>query len=235
VATLKITKDANKGDGGVCYTVEWTSKCLTSLEDSFDVSKGFWFVGPEQYEQHFPLKADQCRRDPVPLLPGDFLQNAGRFFGGVAEPYWLNSEGVAIWVPPEVPLFYAWKDGLMNLSARRSPPYHFSRVGPLKFTYKICHAGNPKQTHMFVSKRFLGFPASWPVEEVLQRPIWSTWAQYKAGVTAEDVRSLAASLKKHDLPCSQLEIDDRWESHYGDALFDPVKFPDPVGLVWFSL
>lgn len=31
--------------------------------------------------------------------------------------------------------------------------------------------------------------------------------------------------------CSQLEIDDRWETDYGDMEFDPVKFPDPTAMI----
>lgn len=115
----------------VCYDIMWTSTILKSFEDCFNLEdEHYWFVGPEEYEQHFPIKADNQRR-PVPYLPGDmlqvsrfflinewhvkllFIQDREGYFGGVTEPYWLSSEGVALWLmgndPTQgQPLFVSW-------------------------------------------------------------------------------------------------------------------------------
>jgi len=235
LATLRVSRDESHsehdGQMSACFTVEWTSVCMTALEDSFDVTQGYWYAGPEQHEQHFPLRADRNHRGPVPLLPGDFFQNFEKYFGGVAEPYWLHSEGVAVWVPPNVPLFYSWQDGYLRLSARRRPPYQPSADSNLRLTYKVCLGANLKHAHLYALRHLIGMPSASPHDEVLRAPIWSTWAEYKDGVTADDVRELAANLQLHQLPASQLEIDDRWECSYGDAEFDCEKFPNAANLV----
>lgn len=41
----------------------------------------------------------------------------------------------------------------------------------------------------------------------------------------------ADAIQSNGFNCSQLEIDDRWETHYGDTDFDPVKFPDPTAMI----
>jgi hypothetical protein len=59
---------------GVCYNVHWESNVLKSFQDCFDLSPNHkWFVGPEEYVQHFPLDL-QNERKMVPFLPGDMLQ-----------------------------------------------------------------------------------------------------------------------------------------------------------------
>lgn len=50
-------------------------------------------------------------------------------------------------------------------------------------------------------------------------------------VDQQKVLEFAREIVKRDLPRSVLEIDDRWQSAYGDVTFDPVKFPDPKKMV----
>ncbi len=41
----------------------------------------------------------------------------------------------------------------------------------------------------------------------------------------------AKEITSHGLPNSQLEIDDKWETRYGDFTFDSKKFPNPHEMV----
>ena len=85
------------------------------------------------------------QRSRVAYVPGDMLQNNVTYFGGVVEPYWLSSKGVALWVPPGVPLFYSWneensnnaEDKLMCLQAKNIAPYPTIEQHP--------EIGNPAQ------------------------------------------------------------------------------------------
>jgi alpha-glucosidase (family GH31 glycosyl hydrolase) len=45
------------------------------------------------------------------------------------------------------------------------------------------------------------------------------------------VVEFADAIRANGFNCSQLEIDDRWEPHYGELQFDLTKFPSPRALV----
>ena len=62
-------------------------------------------------------------------------------------------------------------------------------------------------------------------------PVWSTWAEYKQDINQSVVLDFAHAIKEQGFRASQVEVDDNWEQCYGDATFDPVKFPDPGGMV----
>lgn len=66
---------------------------------------------------------------------------------------------------------------------------------------------------------------------LVERIIWSTWAEMKADVNTAKVLEMADRLRSLDLPGGIIEIDDKWQRHYGDTHFDPDKFPDPKRLV----
>lgn len=79
--------------------------------------------------------------------------------------------------------------------------------------------------------RPLPTPGQSPPSVVLERPIWTTWATSHADVTQADTLALGKAVVKNGFRPGVLEIDDRWQSRYGDLEFDPVKFPDPVTMV----
>ncbi|KAI0562112.1 alpha-glucosidase family GH31 [Gracilaria domingensis] len=74
-------------------------------------------------------------------------------------------------------------------------------------------------------------PREMPNANVIQDPIWSTWARYKAEVTQENVIKFAREIASRGLPRSVMGIDDRWSTKYGDFEFDSKKFPDPKAMV----
>jgi len=50
-------------------------------------------------------------------------------------------------------------------------------------------------------------------------------------VDQASVLSYAEEIVSHGFPRAHLEIDDKWSVAYGDLEFDPMKFPDPAGMV----
>ena len=105
------------------------------------------------------------------------LQDKDEYFGGVAEPYWLTSKGVALWVPEYVPLFYSWNadstPGLMCLAAQDISPYENQKIK--KLSYKICSHENPRDMHIYAVNNFLGRPSGIPDEKMMKEPVWSSW------------------------------------------------------------
>ena len=80
--------------GEFCYDFKWTTKNLQNFKDCFFLRESdHWFGGPEEYYQRFPINK-KAKRNSVPYLPGDMLQDKDKYFGGVAEPYFLTSKGV---------------------------------------------------------------------------------------------------------------------------------------------
>ena len=74
-------------------------------------------------------------------------------------------------------------------------------------------------------------PKQAPATEVLRDPIWTTWARYKTKVNQAKVLTYAHEICVRNLPRSVMEIDDRWQTAYGELSFDEKKFPDARGMV----
>ena len=236
VAQLSVTQVDD-----TCHELKWTSSYLNSIEDCFELDTSIdnstqWFVGPEEFYQHFPLN-ESFVREQTPYLPGDMLQDRDKYFGGVAEPYWLSSKGVAIWVPEGVPLFYSFNSQARKsrrdfcLSAKSSPPYEI--LDHLVLKYRICAHKDTKSMHMYAVNNMLGKPIDIPDELMMRAPIWSSWAQFKADINQSTIVDFARRIHDYGFTVSQIEIDDNWEKCYGDAIFDlsDEKFPDPFSMI----
>lgn len=74
-------------------------------------------------------------------------------------------------------------------------------------------------------------PQRQPSAEVIKDPIWTTWARYKANVDQVKVMKYAHEIVDRNLGRSVMEIDDKWQTLYGDLSFDTKKFPDAVGMI----
>ena len=153
------------------------------------------------------------------------------------EPYWINSNGFGIYALRENPLFVSWNasgDRELCLSSRYDYPYPRDEVEPdvLTLRYDICSAADVKAVHLLVlSNGYWEKPRAIPDQKMFTDPIWSTWARMKVFVNEEKVMSFAQEIRAYGFNDSQLEVDDRWETCYGDFTFDSSKFPDPKNMV----
>ena len=77
----------------------------------------------------------------------------------------------------------------------------------------------------------VGFPRVTPPDDYFRLPIYTTWVEHKVPTDQGKVLEFAQAIKKNQLPCGVIEIDDKWEAKYGDMQFDKTKFPDPKKLV----
>lgn len=187
--------------------------CLSLRDDTQ------WIGGPQYRYQHWPVQHMYFEEEPyIPTHPENMA---------IAERYWLSSRGFSLRVMNWVPLFLDqnnFRDKYLCLIAENKAPY--SDNSTLAMSYEISWHNNSRLAHQSVVNRHLGKPSGYPDVKMIQHPIWSTWARYKVNVSEKVVNDFADEIVKNKFNNSQLEIDDNWETCYGSAVFDPVKFPN---------
>ncbi|XP_046625895.1 myogenesis-regulating glycosidase isoform X1 [Neodiprion virginianus] len=192
----------------------------TAIIDCYELTDGTqWFGGPQLRYQYWPVQ--HMRYEEEPYLPTHPVNMA------VAERYWLSSKGIYIFVEDAAPLFIDqnnYKDKNLCLVAKNKAPYRHRES--IILNYEIGVFGDPRSAHENVIHDHLGKPTGHPDERMIMHPIWSTWARYKANVSAEIVNEFADEILQYGFNNSQLEIDDNWETCYGSAIFDTTKFPN---------
>lgn len=202
---IKIDREVNDPDG--------------QITDCFQLNDGTqWFAGPEIGYQHWPIQ--NMYYEEVAYLPTDPGIN-------VVERYWLSSQGVYIYASQKDPLFIDQnnhKDKHLCLVTKNKIPY--PNRNKITLSYEIGIFKDPKSAHKNVIDQHFGKPSGHPNPAMVEHPIWSTWAQYKVHINETIILKFAQDIIRHGFKNSQLEIDDNWETCYGSAVFDPVKFPD---------
>jgi myogenesis-regulating glycosidase len=111
----------------------------------------------------------------APYLPKEYNNT------GIAERYWLNSNGVYLKIDNDAPLFIDQNNehpDHLCIKVRRASPYDISQP-TFDFVYHIGVGVNVRDAHMKAVQRFLGKPSGYPSEKLVNNPIWSTWAKYK--------------------------------------------------------
>lgn len=59
------------------------------------------------------------------------------------------------------------------------------------------------------------------------KPLWNSWAQFYTHVDQQKVLDYARDLHDNGLDGHTVQLDDKWESNYGNMTFDPKAYPDP--------
>ena len=216
---LASTANLQTTQNGSCINISSAGTEVSEvLEDCIDLGDAHWYGGAEQFQQFWPL-------DNVTFSEDSYVTKS------IAEPYWLSSSGVYVYVEPGIPLFIDINHNVnrtLCLIAKSSAPYTTTEIPQLK--YKICAFENAKEAHMNAVQTVLGKPEAYPDERMITHPIWSTWARYKRNIDEATVLSFANEILSYGFNNSQLEIDDFWEVCYGSLTFSDAKFPNPKNL-----
>ncbi|XP_068226650.1 LOW QUALITY PROTEIN: myogenesis-regulating glycosidase-like [Palaemon carinicauda] len=229
VARVVITQEDH------CQKISWTARNLTELKDCV-LLEGHWFGGGEQVKQPWPL--EKTPRQETAFVTADMLQKRDLWYGGVSEAYWISSQGASVKVEEGIPLFLSVPDNdgdgvadQLCLSSRFEEPFPVPDDVHLMLNYYVCTAENIKEVHLASYPKFFSSPTGIPDLRMLQDPIWSTWAEYHTKVNDTRVLDFAMAVKENGFNNSQVEIDDNWETCYGDAKWNPERFPDPASLI----
>ena len=118
------------------------------------------------------------------------------------------------------------------LKASSKEPYNNERI--VSLTYDICVSDKTESSkqdylnklQLFIINNYFAKPSAIPDELMFKYPIWSTWAQFKGNINDLNVKQYAQDILAYNFSHSQLEIDDRWQTEYGDFTFDTKKFPN---------
>ena len=215
-----------------CQSFSWEAlDCREEkFEVCFDMSEVHWYGAAQVREQLWPI--DQWVRPSSPFINGDSFQDE---YGGVQHRYFLASDGTAVTVEWDVPLWASFNNSADNSlclqGTYKDSPYNNHDNTPLYFNYTMCNGINIRRMHQFIIETKIGKPSGIPDTRMFKYPIWSTWAQYHKDINQSIVLSYAQDINDHNFTNSQLEIDDKWESYYGELDFDRDKFPDPAAMV----
>lgn len=191
------------------------------VSDCFDLfsEKLHWYGGTESVED-WPI--DKSQYEYFAYLATT----------GVAERYWLHSQGGFIYVDDQAPLFV--NQNVMHnricFKVENTLPYNVRRE-KFNFIYYLGMAVDAKQAQMKAVEIFLNKPKSIVDRRMIEHPIWSTWARYKKDVNESIILNFAKEIQNNGFNNSQIEIDDYWESCYGSMTFDTNKFPNISNLV----
>lgn len=182
-----------------------------------------WYGGPQQKRQYWPIEKSVYSSYSYVTKEADNC--------GIAERYWLNSDGVFFYVDDKAPLFIDQNVNGNHLCfvGKKQLPYD-TYGDSFTFGYYIGIGRDARQVHMEAVNRFLGKPRGHPDERMVKHPVWSTWARYKRDINEVVVQEFADEVTRYGFKNSQIEIDDDWEVCYGALTFRESKFPDVKAL-----
>ncbi|GAU90242.1 hypothetical protein RvY_02689-2 [Ramazzottius varieornatus] len=227
-------KTYENAKGFECSTVTWTGTLDSEVTDCIELGQGKWYGGGLLFEQRWPM---ELRKNMGPFVSGDILQDRTEY-GSVLEPYWISTDGVALWVDYDAksqPLhtsFNSTGDGKLCLkSSYLHAPYVRAQQKSLQIKYTVCVGKNVQHVH----KSILGnvSPLPWPrptgipSQGMFRWPIWSTWVSYKTSIDEPKLIEFIDRIHNLGFGASNIEIDDGYQLKYGDFSFNLTKFPDP--------
>lgn len=203
---------------------------------------GHWYGGGELIHQQFPLNKVMLQSAPFHTF-----DNGPTGLSGKLTPAWFSSNGamviadspveVGINQPPADYPRFKWTFATDGRGAFDERPFLNNGQGDGLFTFKgnaldlkISFSENAVEAYKKLVKHF-GHPTETPPEDLFTKPTWTTWARYKTAINQNVVLQYADDILAHDYPFNVLEIDDRWQVHYGDLGFDPQRFPNPKQMI----
>jgi alpha-glucosidase (family GH31 glycosyl hydrolase) len=217
------TVEANITPGAGRYDLSWsvTGADPTQLGLAYGLaSAGHWYGHGETETPNGGPYTDQ----PWPLDRGDVYDTGfGPSSYDMIDPFWYTSRASGLYVNTNDTMTVAINhggDGLGQFTIQSGGTFDatvFAESTPLKvYRDYIGIIGKPAKSDATYAQ--------------YQKPLWNSWAQYYTGVNQQSLLSWAAGLHKANLPGHTIQLDDRWESEYGNLTFDPTKFPDPKAM-----
>ena len=213
-----------------CWNLSYSNNDGDPMENCVLFENSTWYgIGERIYQTWLVNEANVTM---VPFTTYDIAQGKeNKSYGGVIEPYLIGSNGFGILIDRKNPISMSINNPIegrlcFQIPSHRERP---KRTSLLQFT--ACMAQNVVEVQKYMIGNFFKKAGKVPDTRMLISPIWSTWAKYKADITQDKVMQFANEINKYKMPISQLEIDDKYSTRYGDFDFDPVKFKNPKKMI----
>jgi hypothetical protein len=226
-----------RDDDGWSLHLPAGARCWLDLPPS-----AHWYGQGSFVRQSFPL--DRLSFPPCPIETWD---NGPAGHACIQEPVWLTSNGLVVRsAAPGEALRAGMNGGVGEGSGEWTSVFEAQASKPAttpdpNARRLVLEADSALEVRIELAADLpgafrralvaLGRPADTPPAGLLEAPIWTTWARYKDAISQTQVLDFAREIRERGYPGATLEIDDRWQAAYGDAVFDPARFPDPAGLV----
>ncbi|XP_069682510.1 myogenesis-regulating glycosidase isoform X2 [Periplaneta americana] len=215
-----------------CYHITWESlRENYHPTDCYDWSDGHghWYGGGQTDGMAWPIEKGSIELSP--FITGDIRQHV---WGNVLKRYFINSNGVTIFIDPDTPLYVSMNTNHQRqfcLQARHDDFAYVYHSTPLpQLNYSICTSSNMKSLHSFFSEKQLWDGLNEEdlkvITSLLTEPVWQIPSASGSELTevaiynyTEDVIALGFLKQGHVL------LSESWQPHVGDFTLDPVRFP----------
>lgn len=218
--TLRLTPHAGQYD--MAWTVTGTGAGpVDTVAQNFDLSSaGYWYgQGLTSTPQGGPIH-DQ----PWPLNAGDVDNTAmGPSSHDRNNPFWYTSSASGLWVDTN-------DDMNVQINHERSGLGSFTVTRTDRFASTVFVESTPRAVYEdYVA--IAGTPQTVDdPDSAFATPTWNSWAEFNTDVTQASFLDYVRKLRANGIPGHAVQIDDGWNSNYGDYTFDPVRFPDPKAM-----
>ena len=235
ITKLNVVQKSIRNDSN-CYEVTWSSSSDEGQHDCFNLGQARWFGGGLIEGREWSLQKHSISRRK--FLTGKLAHNS--LFGPVLERYWLNSNGVAIVVAENSPLEISIKQK-ESLYVKNSSDSQFCLYAiPDKvrnysdLMYTVCVAPDITEVHKVALPLALesaNLSTHDIPDEMFINPFWSTWSSFKTNYNEAILLKFGSEIAAKGYGHGLMLVDDGWEYHHGDMVFDRYKFPNPTTMI----
>ncbi|XP_059479473.1 myogenesis-regulating glycosidase isoform X1 [Neocloeon triangulifer] len=214
-----------------CYHITWQSLSHQHHPtDCFDwsFSKGHWFGGGLASGGAWPLEKGHVRM--APFVTGSV---PGQSWANVLQRYFLNSQGAAILIDDDSPLYVDLNSTMASkfcIKAKHDDfAYVYHKTDMPQLNYSVCTAPDVKQLHSFLAESSLwdGIKESDEqiINSLLTEPIWQIPANNPDQLTEQEVANLTEEVVSLGYPAGPVLLNEFWQSSAGDLVLDESRFP----------
>ncbi|GAA1945259.1 glycoside hydrolase family 31 protein [Amycolatopsis minnesotensis] len=208
--TLRLTPKADRFD--LRWSVDGEPEGDRATH--FDLAaSGQWYGGGETSEgkqQPYPLSAGAV--DEPEFSPASYMMQ---------EPYFYTSKSIGVYVRTDQPMKVALGGGRADLTVTKAGEYSSTVFveSSRRAVYDdyVGEVGKPEKSDA--------------TDAEFASPLWNSWAQYYRDIDQDKVLKWAGDLKAAKVTGHTIQLDDKWESNYGNLTFDAKTFPDPKSMV----